>query len=74
MMEKVELEVRDVFGIPKAYPANNTADLFCHLLGMTTLTYARLATISQLGFEIVLRNYPSVEWFEYRDSRDQELA
>lgn len=73
-MEKVELEVRDVFGIPKAYPVNNAADLFCHLLGMTTLTYARLSTIEQLGFEIVLRNYPGTSWAEYRDSRGQELA
>ena len=73
-MTMVELEVRDVYGTPTAYPANEAARIFTQMLGTKTLTKRVLEFVDALNFEIVLQNYPGVYWDEYRNSRDQELA
>jgi len=73
-MQKVELEVRDVYGVPKAYPVNDPAKTIAALTGTKTLTHRRLADVARLGFDIVLLNYPGIKWDQYRDSRGQELA
>lgn len=73
-MDTVELEVRDVYGTPKAYPANEAARIFAQMLGSKTLTKRVLEFVDALNIEVVLQNYPGVYWDEYRDSRGQELA
>lgn len=73
-MEVVELEVRDVYGTPKAYPANMTAQTIAQMIGTTTLTKRTLEFLDELNVEVVLQNYPGVYWDEYRNSRGKELS
>lgn len=53
---KVLIEIRDVYGLPKAYPVNDAADLFASLVNMRTLTWDTLNHAEKLGFEIVFTN------------------
>ena len=49
---KIEIEIRDIYGEAKAYPANDKAKLFAEMLGTKTLTHRNLCLIERLGFEI----------------------
>jgi hypothetical protein len=46
------IELRDVYGETKAYPANEQAKLFAAMLGTKTLTHEKLCLIERLGFTI----------------------
>ena len=76
-MEKRQLliEVRDVFGLPKAYPVNDVADLFASLVNQKTLTWDTLNHAEKLGFEIVFTNVtPAPKNFRgYCNANDQGL-
>ena len=52
MTMQVLIEVRDVYGEAKAYPANEQAKLFAEMLGTKTLTHRNLCLIERLGFTI----------------------
>ena len=52
MDTKLLIELRDVYGETKAYPANDQAKLFAEMLGTKTLTHRNLCLIEQLGFTI----------------------
>lgn len=53
-MEKtLEIEVRDVYGEAKCYPANDAARLFAEIAGTKTLTAATLDRAERLGYAIV---------------------
>lgn len=49
---QVLIELRDVYGETKAYPANDQAKLFAEMLGTKTLTHRNLCLIERLGFTI----------------------
>jgi len=52
MTMQVLIEVRDVYGETKAYPANEQAKLFAEMLGTKTLTHRNLCLIERLGFTV----------------------
>lgn len=49
----VEIQVRNVYGIPKIYPLNKAALVFANIAGKKTLDQADLANIKALGFRVV---------------------
>ena len=49
------IELRDVYGETKAYPANDQAKLFAEMLGTKTLTHRNMRLIEQLGFTIEIK-------------------
>ena len=53
MITRVEITVRNVYGVPTIYPANDQAKLLAKLAGTKTLTNATLAVAEQMGFAIV---------------------
>lgn len=52
MKPVIQIEVRDVYGISKAYPANKAAELFAQIAGTKTLCRETLRYAEQLGFEV----------------------
>jgi hypothetical protein len=53
MNKRVEIEVRNVYGVPTIYPVNDQAKLLAKIAGTKTLTNATLAVAEQMGFAIV---------------------
>jgi len=51
--QSITIEVRSVYGQPKAYPVCRKAETFARLTGCKTLTRAALLGAQQLGFEII---------------------
>ncbi|WP_341714494.1 hypothetical protein [Limnobacter sp.] len=49
----VQIQVRNVYGIPKIYPVNKAAQVFANIAGKKTLDEADLANIKALGFLVV---------------------
>jgi len=49
---KIVINVRNEYGMNRAYPANEAAHLFACIAGQKTLTLATLKRVKQLGFEI----------------------
>jgi hypothetical protein len=49
----VQIQVRNVYGIPKIYPVNKAALVFANIAGKKTLDQADLANIKALGFRVV---------------------
>jgi hypothetical protein len=58
---RIEIEVRNVYGVPTIYPVNDQAKLLAKLAGTKTLTNASLALVAQMGFSIVTVSKP-VSW------------
>lgn len=52
MNTQILIELRDVYGETKAYPANDQAKLFAEMLGTKTLTHRNMCLIERLGFTI----------------------
>ena len=52
MNRKIIVMVRNVYGVPKAYPENREAKLLASIAGTKTITVETLAKAVQLGFEI----------------------
>lgn len=48
----VAVEVRNVYGVKKAYPANETARLFADMVGRKTLTRRDIEYCRDLGYSI----------------------
>jgi len=51
-MNKIQIEVRNVYGEPKVYPVCAKAKTFAAMLGTKTLTHGALCHIEALGFTI----------------------
>lgn len=49
----VQIQVRNVYGVPKIYPVNNAAQVFANIAGKKTLDQADLANIKALGFLVI---------------------
>lgn len=52
----IEIEIRSVYGIDKAYPANPAAQVVADIAQTRTLTKTSLELARQLGFSIVVLN------------------
>lgn len=52
---KIEIEIRDVYGIRTIYPHCQTAKLLAKLAGTRTITRHALETIKQLGYSIEVK-------------------
>lgn len=46
------LQVKHQYGLERIYPKNETAELFCALLGRKTLIRRDLEVIQRLGFTV----------------------
>lgn len=53
--QKVLVEVRDVYGNRRIYPANETAKLFTDIAGTRTLDPHVVRLIRKLGYEIEVK-------------------
>ncbi len=52
MRTQLLIEVKDVYGVAKAYPKNEAAELFAKIAGTKTLCHETLAYAERLGFSI----------------------
>lgn len=52
---EIMIEIRDVYGEEKYYPACDKAMMFAKLCGTKTLTKHAIATIKQLGYSINIK-------------------
>lgn len=50
--DKIQVQIRDVYGTPKAYPVCDKAKLFAKLANTTTLTHDARQIILALGYNI----------------------
>lgn len=48
----IQVQVRNVYGKPVVYPANEAAELIAAIAGTKTLSTATLAYARRLGFDI----------------------
>lgn len=62
MITRIEIEVRNVYGVPTIYPVNDQAKLLAKIAGTKTLTNASLALAEQMGFSIVTVAKPAQAW------------
>ena len=58
---KIQIQIREVYGVAKAYPVCDKAKLFARIAGTTTLTNQVLAKIAKLGYEVELVNNLKLE-------------
>lgn len=52
MEREITIEVRDIYGHPKFYPACKDAKLFASIAGTTTLTEKTIRQIMALGYKV----------------------
>ena len=50
---KLEIEKKNVYGVDRFYPSNDTAHKFAKLIGLKTFSLDHLKQIKDLGYEIV---------------------
>lgn len=48
----VQVEVRNVYGVTRYYPANMIADVLAQLIGQKTFSEAHLSLIRRLGYRV----------------------
>lgn len=53
MEKQIQVQIREVYGVKKVYPANPQAHLLAEIAGTKTLTHAALCLAERMGFEIV---------------------
>ncbi len=53
-MQEIQIEVRDVYGTPRAYPVCETARAFAQIAETSTLTLRVLVAIEKMGYDIVI--------------------
>ena len=58
---KIIINIREVYGVPKAYPVCDQAKVFARIAGTETLTSKTLALIAKLGYEVELVSKLSLE-------------
>jgi len=54
MKQKIQVEIREVYGETKVYPVCSYAKVFSRIAGTKTLTKAVLREIQELGYDIEL--------------------
>lgn len=55
-MNSIKVEIKSVFGVEKIYPACETAEGFCKLIGQKTLTERDINRIKALGYEVQVQS------------------
>ena len=62
-MEKVMLREKEVYGILKYYPYNDTAKVLCKIARQKTMTTQTILLVRELGFEVVTdrMSFPPLE-------------
>jgi hypothetical protein len=50
---RIEVEMRNVYGVPKIYPVNEAGRVLAKIAGTVTLSKADLAHAIKLGLEVV---------------------
>lgn len=58
---KIIVTIREVYGVPKAYPVCEQAKLFARIANTETLTGKTLGLIAKLGYDVELVNKINVE-------------
>ena len=53
---KQGITVKNVYGVERIFPVNDTAKLFCELIGRKTFDESHLTVIRSLGYEITQVN------------------
>ena len=61
-MQKLIVQVRNVYGVPSVYPINETASLFAQIAGTKTLTHPTLCLAERLGYQIEAQPEPVPEF------------
>lgn len=64
MTQQIHIEIRNVYGEPKAYPADAAARTFADIAGTKTLTRATLHLVQALGVQIV--STANADWSQIR--------
>ena len=57
MQTTITVSLRSVYGVTKAYPANDQAEKLADLVGTKTLTPATLLQAAKMGFRITYRDH-----------------
>lgn len=57
----LKLTIKTAYGVPRFYPANDTAKLLCKLTMTKTLTEEHLKIAKALGLRIEIELAPSIE-------------
>lgn len=50
---EIQVEVKNVYGVLKAYPVNNNAGRLAEIAGAKTITLRNLELAVQMGFKVV---------------------
>lgn len=56
--ERVLLQQREIYGIPKFYPYNELAHKFCQIAKTKTMTMETIELIRAIGYEVVTDRTP----------------
>ena len=51
----ITIELKNVYGVERIKPVDANADLFCRLLGQSTLTTENIKVIKALGYEVLVK-------------------
>lgn len=55
MLNFIEVEVRDVYGVKKYYPVCDKAHIFARIAGTVTLTRETIKYIKELEYAVVIK-------------------
>ena len=55
-MERITVQVKDVYGQKTIYPVCDKAKIFARLAGTKTLTMSAIVEIKKLGFGLVIKD------------------
>lgn len=59
--ERVLLQEREVYGIPKFYPYNDLARKFCQIAKTKTMTMETIQLLRAIGYDVVTDRTPFTE-------------
>ncbi len=51
----ITIRIREVYGLPVAYPVDENAQVFASMVGTRTLTLKTIKYIKQLGYDVVVQ-------------------
>lgn len=55
---QIEVKEKNVYGVIRLYPANDTAELFTELLNKKTLEERDLSVIKKMGYKVTIIKLP----------------
>ncbi len=68
--ERVLLQEREVYGIPKFYPYNDLAKKFCLIAKTKTMTMDTIELIRSMGFDVLTDRTPFAEPISLENTND----